>query len=343
MRSDHTTGSKIVGFVSKQLLDSLTPQTLPPDRSYSRVIDTILSTGGAYSSKNPKIYRSRTNPWEYPGCLGSNFPDEWPRWFTRKNLWTAKNLESSPWTSFGYSEYTFTILLAGWLAYHRKEVSLGELSPFLRKGVSITSQTQSLKDWANNDILQSPAFLLVTGLLRESQTHSAQEAWTTALPPSRWTTIGHSSTWRRLQYFESNEPDPVEVGEVTKKRAGGCWHWADWCLVQACWGGIAWCATPRSTVPHPQLLQRPPAIDLRPDVISVKPSDQQRDRSSQALHVVGEQIEQRVIAKSEGSESLLTEEACSAYKAEIEQIVYQINQVPTLPPHLIDMLQNSYG
>jgi len=53
--------------------------------------------------------------------------------------------------------------------------------------------------------------------------------------------------------------------------------------------------------------------------------------SSQALHV-GEQIEQRVIAKSEGSESLLTEEACSAYKAEIEQIVYQINQVPTLPP-----------
>jgi len=38
---------------------------------------------------------------------------------------------------------------------------------------------------------------------------------------------------------------------------------------------------------------------------------------------------------------LRTEEACSAYKAEIEQIVYQINQVPTLPPHLIDMLQNS--
>jgi len=52
---------------------------------------------------------------------------------------------------------------------------------------------------------------------------------------------------------------------------------------------------PRSTIcPLPQLLQRPPAIDLRPDVISVKPSDQQRDRSSQALHVVGEQIEQRV-------------------------------------------------
>jgi len=34
------------------------------------------------------------------------------------------------------------------------------------------------------------------------------------------------------------------------------------------------------------------------------------------------------------------EEACSAYKAEIEQIVYQINQVPTAS-HLIDMLQNS--
>jgi len=48
------------------------------------------------------------------------------------------------------------------------------------------------------------------------------------------------------------------------------------------------------------------------------------------LHVVGEQIEQRVIAKSEGSESLLTEEACSAYK-EIEQIVYQSGSHATSP------------
>jgi len=87
----------------------------------------------------------------------------------------------------------------------------------------------------------------------------------------------------------------------------------------------------------PSTTQRPPAIDLRPDVISVKPSDQQRDLP-QALHVVGEQIEQRVIAKSEGSESLLTEEACSAYKAEIEQIVYQIRFPRYLPS---DMLQNS--
>jgi len=69
-------------------------------------------------------------------------------------------------------------------------------------------------------------------------------------------------------------------------------------------------------------------------------TDQQRDRSSQALHVVGEQIEQRVIAKSEGSESLLTEEACSAYKAEIEQIVSD-QSGSHATSHLIDMLQNS--
>jgi len=102
---------------------------------------------------------------------------------------------------YGYSEYTFTILLAGWLAYHRKEVSLRSYHRFCEKGVSITSQTQSLKDWANNDILQSPAFLLVTGLLKAKLIrHKKLEP---ALPPSPMDYDRHSSTWRRLQYFLS--------------------------------------------------------------------------------------------------------------------------------------------
>jgi hypothetical protein len=40
----------------------------------------------------------------------------------------------------------------------------------------------------------------------------------------------------------------------------------------------------------PQLLQHPPAIDLRPDVISVKPTQQQRERQTQALEKVSQQI-----------------------------------------------------
>jgi len=136
-------------------------------------------------------------------CLGSNFPDEWPRWFTRKISELQKNLESSPWTSL-WLQWVYFYYFASRLAYHRKEVSKGSYHRFCEKGVSITSQTQSLKDWANNDILQSPAFLLVTGLLKgKPNSFGTRSLNHPRCHHPRWTTIGHSSTWRRLQYFWS--------------------------------------------------------------------------------------------------------------------------------------------
>jgi len=97
----------------------------------------------------------KNQPMRISGLLGSNFPDEWPDGLP-ENLWTAKNLESSPWTSLWLQWVYFYYFASRMVAYHRKEVSLG-LSPFLRKGSQYHKPSPS-KDWANNDILQSPAF-----------------------------------------------------------------------------------------------------------------------------------------------------------------------------------------
>jgi len=89
MRSDHTTGSKLSVLSPNSCL--LTVWLLKPCRLTVPVGSSIqFCPPVGLTQAKIKIYRSRTNPWEYPGCLGSNFPDEWPRWFTRKNLWTAK-------------------------------------------------------------------------------------------------------------------------------------------------------------------------------------------------------------------------------------------------------------
>jgi hypothetical protein len=85
---------------------------------------------------------------------------------------------------------------------------------------------------------------------------------------------------------------------------------------------------------YPQLLKRSPNI-------SILPTQQQSDRFSQALQIVSDKIDQLVVAQSLRAESLSTEQACSAYQTEIQQIIHQINQIADLPRHLIESLQNA--
>ncbi|MBN3878025.1 MAG: hypothetical protein HWQ42_16985 [Nostoc sp. JL23] len=59
-----------------------------------------------------------------------------------------------------------------------------------------------------------------------------------------------------------------------------------------------------------------------------------------AFQTVSNKIDQIVAAENKRAESLSTEQACNAYQREIPQIIDQINQIPDLPPHLIESLQN---
>lgn len=327
MRSDHATGSKIVGFVSKQLLtESLTPQTLPPDSSYSTVINTVFvnrwgllkNTSQKYIVQKPTHENIRA-AWDLISQMTEleGLPE---KIVALEKIWQA--LCAPP---YGYSEYTFTILLAGWLAYHRKETSLrGAFTVAVKKGALPLEQTRSLKDWASTDILQKPTIFVSDWIVKGKAKlirHKKLEA--PVLPPSP---IDYNQARQYLAavatFLESNELDPVEVDEVAKTRErviAGVEKIEAWFKPVEEAQALPITATLEVLLQlYPQLLQRPPAIDLRPDVISVKSSVQQRDRSSQALQAICEQIEQQITAQEEHGESLLTEEACSAYKAEIE-------------------------
>jgi predicted glycosyltransferase len=83
-------------------------------------------------------------------------------------------------------------------------------------------------------------------------------------------------------------------------------------------------------------------VDLRPNIISVRPTTQeQRDRSSQALQTVRQQIEKLIAAQSDRAQTLITEENCDTYKLEIENIIRQIESVSSLPEHLVTSLRDA--
>lgn len=350
MRSDHVAGSKIVGFVSKQLFtESLTPQTLPPEESYKTVIDSIFvscwdllkKTSQKYIVQEP-TYERISYAWNKISKIADleGLPE---KIVDLEKIWQA--LSNPP---FGYSEYNFTILLAAWLAYHRKEVYLkGAVKLSAKKGESVSVQIQSLKDWATSDILNKPKdFVNIWIVKGKSKLIRRQKAEMPALPKSP---IAYNQAQQYLEavatFLESNELDSLEVDEVTRNRelvSAGVEQIDNWFqpVVEA--DALPSRANLETLLQlYPKLLQRPPAIDLRPDVISVIPTQQQRDRQNQALQAVNQKIAELVNAASQRLESLPTEEACNAYKIEIQRMIDQTISVTDLPPHLTDALQDA--
>ena len=345
MRSNHTTGTKIVGFVAKQLFaDNLTPQNLPPEASYSRVIDTIfVSRWGLLKKASQKyIIQEPTQEkikaaWEKISQVTTleGLPDK------SVNLETIWKILSAP--PYGYSEYNFTILLAAWLAYHRKEVYLyGAIKLSAKRGELVVKDSQSLKDWANSDILQKPISFVSDWIVKgKSKLIRYQKPEMPALPRSP---IAHDAAQQYLAavtaFLESNELEPIEVGKVTKNTdqvSVGVKQINKW-FQPAIEVEARSDHTNLETLLqlHLQLLQHPPAIDLRSDAISVIPTQQQRDRFSQALQTVNQKIAELVAVQSKRSELLLTEEACNAYKLEIQGMIDKIPSIEN--PYLLDLI-----
>lgn len=350
MRSDHIVGSKIIGFVSKQLFtESLTPQTLPPEQAYSTVIDNIFvscwnllkKTSQKYIVQEPTHERI-CSAWDKISKIADleGLPE---KIVDLEKIWQA--LSNPP---FGYSEYNFTILLAAWLAYHRKEVYLkGAIKLSAKRGESISVQIQSLKDWATTDILNKPKdFVNIWIVKGKSKLIRRRKA---EMPVLAKSPIAYDQAQQYLEavatFLESNEPDSIEANEVTRNRelvSAGVEQINNWFqpVVEA--DALPDRANLETLLQlYPKLLQRPPAINLRPDVISVIPTQQQRDRQNQALQAVNQKIAELVKAESQRSESLQTEEACNAYKVEIQRMIDQTISVTDLPPHLTDALQDA--
>ncbi|MEH2338965.1 hypothetical protein [Nostoc sp.] len=139
-------------------------------------------------------------------------------------------------------------------------------------------------------------------------------------------------------FLEFNEPDELEKEELTKNRK----------QISATVAEIDKWLQPVQAVeklPHEAqlaaLLPLYPQLRSRSPNISILPTQQQRDRFSQAFQTVSNKIDQLVAAENKRVESLSTEQACNTYKIEIQGIIDQITQIADLPTHLIESLQNA--
>lgn len=343
MRSDHQTGKKIVGWTAKQIFieDNISQQTLQ-DQSYRTVLDQIFvklwglfkKTSDKYIVQEPTHEKIRA-AWDKISEITDlkGLPKDT---FDLEKIWQV--LSTPP---FGYSEYNFTMLLAGWLAIHRKEVTLrGRVKLSIKKAEIVPLQDKSLQAWGNTDILQNPTAFVEEWIIKQkSKLIRRQQTQMPTLPASP---IDYDQAQDYLEavaaFLESNEPEGLEKEELTKNRklvSAAVAEINKWFQPVQAVENLPYEAQLVALLPlYPQLLKRSPNN-------SILPTEQQRDRFSQALQTVSDKIDQLVAAEKKRAESLSTEQACSAYHIEIQGIIDQITQIADLPRHLIENLQNA--
>jgi predicted transcriptional regulator with HTH domain len=350
LKSTHITGREVVSYVSRKLLEE--NLTAPfPNKKYEFVDSIFVNRWGIlkkrsqrYLAQEPTHERIKAG-WD----LISNMADlgeQSEKIIDLQKVWKA--LSDPP---YGYSEYNFTMLLVGWLSYHRKEVSLKGNATILSAGkksaASTSVEIKSLREWAETNILEkADDFVkkwIVTGnakLIRRKKVIAP------SLPQSPIDYIQAEHYFSEVQaYLDAGEPDPSESSIAIENRDRvyeGVTQIRDWFQPIEATEALDDNAPIESLLAvYPKLLLAPPTPILKDDLISVQPTAQQRDRQSQALQSVSEKIERLVDAHSEESETLPTEKACGIYKSEIQRLITQISQVASLPPHLNYTLQYS--
>jgi hypothetical protein len=350
LKSTHATGRKVVGYVSRKLLEE--NLTAPfHDNTYSFVDSVFVSRWGLlkrktqrYSAQEPTHERIK-EAWGLISRM-ADLGEQSEKIIDLQKVWKA--LSDPP---YGYSEYNFTMLLVGWLSYHHKEVVLKGAATILSAGKKSTASTsievKSLREWAGTNILEKPDDFvkkwIVTGnakLIRRKKVVS---------PPRPQSPIDYSQAQQYLSelqtYLDTGEPDPSERGIVIEIRDlvyEGVAQISDWFKpIEEAQSLTDNAPIEFLLVVYPKLLLDPPSPIIRNGLISLQPTTQQRDHQIKAAQLVCETIERIVDDHSEKSETLPTEEACSTYKSEIQRLITQINQVENLPLHLNDILQNS--
>jgi len=216
-----TSGSQIISFAAKQVIaDNLTPQILP-NKSYENLIDPIFvtrwgllrKTSQNYSVEVPTHTKVRA-AWDKISEMTAL--DALPQ----KDVELAKIWEELSQPPYGYNEYTFTMLLAGWLVYHRTEVALKGTSGIPQKKTEqLSIQTKPIREWANTNVLDKPKdFVNVWIITLRAKSIRRQLTPCPEIPP----VVDYARAKQYIEdinaFLESGDPEPTKVEAMGMKK-----------------------------------------------------------------------------------------------------------------------------
>ena len=348
MGSGHNTGSKVTGFMARQLFAGELPTHSLPDRSYQTILDQVFCSTWRIFHKTTDRYRFQEPQhetvraaWEELSRL-ADLNGEEERTIPLAKLW--ERLSSPP---YGYNEYTFTVLLAAWLAERRREVALkGPPKIKFRRGEKVTIVTQALPAWAKTDILNKPFDFVHTWILAHKASLIRRQRPVLPPPPEFPASFPKAEAYHdalnRFLALDPGETEPSERLEAEAHRDAIATKLEE---IRQWFQPIEEAEALPDPAPladllavYPTLHAKPPAIEMRSEVISVRPSPEQRDRQTTAQTKILSRIRASIDQLSERSDSLPDLEACGAYLEELRVAIEQVTATADLPDDLATSL-----
>ncbi len=345
-----TAGSEIIGYASNRLLEN-DLRSIFPNKGYSTVVDTVFmnswrllkATSQNYSVVVPN-HRNIKAAWDKISEM-TDFRNETEKTVEIVKIWEA--LSSPP---YGHNEYTFTILFAAWLAYHRAEVILkGRFGIPQKKTDTVLIRTEPIKTWASTNVFDKPKVFVNTWIKNG-------KSFLIRRQPIAYPEVPNSVDWEQAQQFIqdidnylTNPPDIAKVSELRSKQAklsNGVEQLNELMkpVVQAekllQTKNIITQTDVEGLLPICSALHEPLPM-IAEDGLSIRFTAQQTTKRGEIQQAVIETIGRFMEAEKVRAESLSTQVECGAYKDNLQRLVEQIKLVPSLPSRFLETLQSA--
>ena len=344
------TGGQIIGYTSKRLLENDLRFKAFPNQSYTTTVDTVFVNSWKLLKKSPNKY-SIQEP------LQPNVKAAWDKISQITALGgspqkTVKIVEiwrvlSQP--PYGYNEYTFTILFAGWLSYNSSELLLeGSFDIPQKQSVQVSRRCEPIKNWATTNVFDKPKDFVRIWIEKGQASVIRRQLSPCPEVPNSVNYEQAQQFVQEINSFLGGAPDPEKIDQITKiqEQLINSLEQIDALFEPTLRAENLLRATSITANEIKALLQlytdlQQPLKVIAHSGLSVSPTEQQHNRRTQALQAIVESIGHTIEAESQHSQSLVVVIDCDDYKAKIQHLITQISQFVDLPSWFINTLQEA--
>ncbi len=349
LRLRSTSGSQIIGHISRQLLSNDLKEPFP-NKSYNNLIDPVLVKRWrllkpGHPSGNPYVVQVPQDPnireaWDKISEM-TDIGDRTQTSLEISKIWAV--LSDAP---FGHNELTFTILFTAWAAYHRAEIEFsgGFGIPRTRRD-QVSVKTAPLHEWAQTNILEKPKEFVQDWVIQGGNKIIRHQPIEINIPDSVPYDQAQVLIEQIQAYQSSGVLDPTKIQALEKKckqlqiGIDAIDQWfkptteAQKLLSQS--------ASLESLVRLYAPLENTPPLVIREGVVTVRVSDQQRDCWTQTRNHLGNTLEKVVADLSTQAQLFETVDSGYTCKADIESKLKALEDVSVLPERFAEQLRTA--
>lgn len=340
--------NQMIGFIANRLLeDDLRSTLLKP--AYENTLKPVFVQawrllklkGQRYEICEPEHPRVKT-AWQYLSSVteleGSN-----EKTVAIDKLW--RDLSSHP---YGYNEYTFTILLAAWLSYHRREVYIRGTFGIPEKRQNLGPRTASVKDWVSAKVFDKAKDFIHKWVLVQKPYIVRHRPLSRPEIPEHLTYEQAQNLLEEINNFLDGTIDAGERDQATshqQKLQAGVKRLNDQ-IVPVSKAQTILKSQPLSLSNVEALARLYPELKQNPSSFSdagltVSFAQQQIQDREQMLHQVVESIGKFVETAAQRHSSLKTPGECKDYQEELKRLQKLVQTLDDLPTRLKGLLEQA--